>query len=260
MLGSNLFNICAIVGVVCLLTPIKVGDDAAFKDLPMCLVAAVVVGICGNQIYFDDINYHQLFMSDGLVFLLFFAIFLRYVYAEAAASSSHHSRALQSGLKPAGGERHLSTSKSCIYLALGLLGLVIGGELIVDGASELARSFGMEERVIGLVIVGPGTSFPELIASITAALRKDVGMVLGNVIGSNIYNIFFTLGITALIMPIPLDLALNTAILTNIGATALITLLLLCSPKRMLGRTVGAVLLLVYIAYIGYSLVSGAAP
>ena len=84
-----------------------------------------------------------------------------------------------------------------------------GGELIVDGAQGLARSFGLSERVIGLAIVGPGTSFPELIASIVAARQGNAGMVIGNVLGSNIFNVFFTLGITALIMPVPLDLPLN---------------------------------------------------
>jgi cation:H+ antiporter len=81
ILGSNLFNICAILGIICLISPIKISKDALTKDLPMCLISALIIGICGNQFFFDQINYHELFVSDGLIFLLFFAIFMRYVYS-----------------------------------------------------------------------------------------------------------------------------------------------------------------------------------
>jgi len=114
----------------------------------------------------------------------------------------------------------------------------------------------MAERVIGLVIVGPGTSVPELMASIAAARRKDVGMVLGNVLGSNIFNIFFTLGATALIMPIPLDLALNLAVIVNVAVTALLVAFVMLSKNRTLGRGMGLLLVAVYAGYITYSLMS----
>jgi cation:H+ antiporter len=258
ILGSNLFNIAAIVGIVCLLAPIKVGEDSVAKDLPMCLIAAMVVGIAGNELFFDKINYHQIFASDGLIFLFFLAIFMRYVYAEASASAAHHQNVAQtSGMSGEGADAapH-AMGKSVLYVIIGLVGLVAGGEFIVDGATGIARSLGLEERVIGLVIVGPGTSFPELIASIAAARRKDVGMVMGNVLGSNIINVFFTLGVTALIIPIPMDLALNTIVMVNIGVTALILAVVLMRKDRTLGRGMGALLLLIYLAYIVYSLVS----
>ena len=256
VLGSNLFNICAVIGIVSLITPMVVGQDAG-KDLRMALIAAAVVGICGNQIYFDRINYHELFMSDGLIFLLFFWIFMRYVYGEAASASSHHSKAIKHGVANTDDSQEPHAMLKAVgFVLVGLLGLVFGGEFIVDGASGIARSFGMAERVIGLVIVGPGTSFPELIASIAAARRNDVGMVLGNVLGSNIFNIFFTLGATALIMPIPLDLALNTAVLLNVAVTALLVAYVALSKNRTLGRGMGALLVTVYAAYIVNSLMS----
>jgi cation:H+ antiporter len=256
ILGSNVFNICAVIGIVSLITPMVVGQDAA-KDLRMALIAAAAVGICGNQIYFDRINYHELFLSDGLIFLMFFAIFMRYVYGEAASASSHHSKAIQHGVANTDDSQEPHAMLKAVgFVLVGLLGLVFGGEFIVDGASGIARSFGMAERVIGLVIVGPGTSFPELMASIAAARRNDVGMVLGNVLGSNIFNIFFTLGTTALIMPIPLDLALNTAVLVNVAVTALLVAYVALSKNRTLGRGMGAVLVTVYAAYIVNSLMS----
>jgi cation:H+ antiporter len=245
------------VGIVCLITPIVVGSDAVSKDLPMCLISAAAVGICGNQIYFDHINYHELFLSDGLMFLFFFAIFMRYVYGEASAASSHQAKAAKHGLAISGdGEKPHAFSKSIAFVAVGLVGLVFGGEFIVDGASGIARSLGMQERVIGLVIVGPGTSFPELIASIAAARRKDVGMVLGNVLGSNIFNIFFTLGATAIIKPIPLDLALNTVVIINVAVTALLVVYAGLSKNKQLGRPMGALLVAIYAGYIVNSLMS----
>jgi cation:H+ antiporter len=257
ILGSNLFNICVVVGVVALITPIVVGNDAVSKDLPMCLIGAAIVGICGNQIYFDKINYHELFFSDGAVFLLFFAIFMRYVYGEAAAGSAHVAQGEARGVSGAGesAQPH-AMLKAVGYVLIGLVGLVVGGEFIVDGASGIARSLGMAERTIGLVIVGPGTSVPELIASIAAALRKDVGMVLGNVLGSNIFNIFFTLGATALIMPIPLDLALNQVIIINVAVTALLVGYTLLVKEPKFGRSMGALLLVIYVGYIANSLMT----
>jgi len=259
ILGSNLFNICAILGITCLITPIVVGSDAASKDLPMCLISAAVIGICGNQIYLDHINYHELFLSDGLVFLFFFAIFMRYVYGEAASASSHHVKAVNSGVattSPADQQEPHAMLKATIFVLVGLLGLVFGGEFIVDGASGIARTFGMQKRVIGLLIVGPGTSVPELITSIAAARKKDVGMVLGNVLGSNIFNVFFTLGATAVIKPIPLDLALNTVVITNIAVTALLVVYVSLSKNRILGRLIGFLLLAIYIGYIVNALMS----
>ena len=259
ILGSNLFNICAIVGIVCLINPIVVGSDAASKDLPMCLISAAVIGICGNQIYLDHINYHELFLSDGLVFLFFFAIFMRYVYGEAASASSHHVKAVHSGVaitSSEGKQEPHAMFKASMFVIIGLIGLVFGGEFIVDGASGIARNLGMHERVIGLVIVGPGTSVPELITSIAAARRKDVGMVLGNVLGSNIFNVFFTLGATALIRPIPLDLALNTVVIINVAVTALLVVYISLSKSKTLGRLMGVFLLAVYTGYIVNSLMS----
>lgn len=248
ILGSNLFNIAAIIGIVALITPLAVSDDSRRKDFPMCLIGAVMIGVAGNQLYLDGIKYHELMLSDGLTFLLFFWIFMRYIYAEAAAGASDHHHASKKA-KPEDGSGGLSMGRAGLYIALGLVGLVFGGEFIVDGATGIARSFGLSERVIGLAIVGPGTSVPELVASIVAALKKQVDMVIGNVLGSNILNVFFTLGATALIAPVPLDLSLNTVVLINIGITAALTAYVRFSG-RSIGRPVGLLLIVAYVAYL----------
>lgn len=248
VLGSNLFNIAAIVGIVALITPMAVSDQSRRKDFPMCLIAALMVGISGNQLYLDGINYHEIMLSDGLVFMLFLWIFMRYVYAEAAAGAAHHEHAqVKSDAKhPVGA---MSLGRAVIYILLGLVGLVAGGDFIVEGATGIARDLGLSERVIGLAIVGPGTSVPELVASVVAALKKQVDMVIGNVLGSNILNIFFTLGVTALIKPVPLNLALNTVVLINIGITAALVAYVRIS-KRPIGRPVGALLVVAFVGYL----------
>jgi cation:H+ antiporter len=250
ILGSNMFNICMVVGIVALITPMAISKDSQGKDLPMCLMSALMIGLAGNQLYLDKINYHEIMLSGGLTFLLLFCIYMRYVWAEASAGKGHHEQA-KAKIDDGGGDgKQMSPARSIIYIALGLTALVAGGEFIVDGASGVARSFGMSERVIGLVIVGPGTSVPELVASIVAALKKQADMVIGNVLGSNIFNVFFTLGVTAIIRPIPLDLALNSVVLFNIGVSLFLVLFAWFWPKKQFGRVVGALLLVVYAAYI----------
>ena len=252
VIGSNIFNICVIIGVVALLTPLAIPANAASKDFPMCLIAAIVVGVAGNELYFDSINYHEIMPSHGIIFLAFFYIFAHYTYEEAVEAHT--------GARPAPPAEELSGDimpvwKAALYILLGLAGLVYGGDFIVEGATGVAESFGLSDRVIGLLIVGPGTSLPELIAGIVAALNRQVGMVIGNVLGSNIINIFFTLGVTSLIMPVPLDLDLNKAIIFNVAATALLVAFVwLGRARRPIGRPLGAILVLGYGAYIAGSL------
>jgi cation:H+ antiporter len=259
ILGSNLFNICVIFGIVCLMTPLAIKKDSASKDFPMCLIAAIMVGVAGNQLYLDKIKFHELMLSDGITFLLFFAIFMFYIYKEAASGAAHQHAAgagSSESTEETGKEKTISPLKSIVYIVLGLAGLVFGGEFIVDGATGLAKNFGLSERVIGLLIVGPGTSFPELIASIVAARKGSVDMVVGNVLGSNIFNIFFTLGVTSLIHPVPLDLALNVVVLVNIAVTFLLVMFAWFSRQKQMGRGIGSFLVLSYAAYIIYALMS----
>ena len=257
ILGSNLFNICVIFGIVCLMTPLAVKKDAASKDFPMCLIAAIMVGVAGNQLYLDKINFHELMLSDSIAFLCFFAIFMFYIYKEATSGASHQHVAGGAAATEEGSEKKtISPLKSIVFIVLGLVGLVFGGEFIVDGATGVAKSFGLPERVIGLLIVGPGTSFPELIASIVAARKGSADMVVGNVLGSNIFNIFFTLGATSIIHPVPLDLALNLAVLVNIAVTFLLVLYAWFSRKKLMGREIGLFLLLSYVGYIIYALMT----
>ncbi|MCK5685089.1 calcium/sodium antiporter [bacterium] len=246
ILGSNIFNLLLILGAVALFFPIKINQHAASKDFPMALIAALMIGICGNELYFDHINYHELMLSHGLIFFCFFAIFMYYTYHAARAPQA------QSDTEDDAPTTEVTSSlpKDIILIILGLFGLVYGGDFIVDGATGMAKSMGLSERIIGLLIIGPGTSFPELIASIIAAIHKKGDMVIGNVLGSNIFNILFTLGATAMVRPVPLDLTLNYSVIFNIVATLILTIFVFVSRKKIIGRVFGGLLVASYIFYI----------
>ena len=254
ILGSNLFNICMILGIVALISPMVISRDAKGKDLPMCLVSALMVGIAGNQFYLDKIDYHEIMLSGGLTFLLFFGIFMRYIWSEAASGKSHHDLAKEEHDEDIIDTSNISTIRALVTMIVGLILLVLGGEFIVNGAVGIAEQFGLTERVIGLAIVGPGTSIPELIASIIAARRRQADMVLGNVLGSNIFNIFFTLGVTAIIKPVPLDLELNVVILFNACVTLFLVIYAITRRDSLIARPVGIVLCVSYLAYLGLAI------
>ncbi|GAF91534.1 unnamed protein product, partial [marine sediment metagenome] len=256
VLGSNIFNICMIIGVVSLIAPLTIKKDAASKDFPMCLIAAVIVGVCGNQMYFDGIRYHELMLSDAIVFLCFFSIFIYYTLQEAISAESM-ARVITGA--PASEQavikKEISPIKTVVFIVLGLAGLAYGGDLIVDGATGVAEAFGLSERVIGLLIVGPGTSLPELITSIVAALKKNSDIVIGNILGSNTFNIFFTLAVTAIIQPVSLDLGLNIAVIINVIITLLLVLYAWFSRQKQVGRTIGMLLIAAYMAYTFYTVI-----
>lgn len=256
ILGSNIFNICMIIGVVSLIAPLTIKKDAAAKDFPMCLIAAVIVGVCGNQMYLDGIRYHELMLSDAIVFLCFFSIFIYYTLHEVISAESMARVTVGAAVREYADEKKgLSPIKAVVFIVLGLTGLAWGGDLIVDGAAGIAEDFGLSERVIGLLIVGPGTSLPELVMSIVAALKKKPDIVIGNVLGSNIFNILFILAVTAIIQPVPLNLALNIAVIINVIITFLLVLYAWFSRQKQVGRGIGTFLIAAYVAYTVHALI-----
>ncbi len=240
ILGSNIANIFLILGVSAMIYPMAVNNNTQWKEVPLAIMAAIVIGVLANDTFFDGIPMSMIYRSDGIVLVGFFILFMYYAFS----ISKHNGPLEEIQIK----ER--PQWLSVIMILAGIGGLVLGGKWIVDGAVIIAANLGMSEAVISLTIVAVGTSLPELATCVVAAYRKNPGIVVGNVIGSNIFNIFFVLGISAVIKPLPYNLSLNFDVLVGILASLLLFVFLLFPVKRVLERWQGVVLTLCYVIYI----------
>ncbi len=243
VVGSNIFNVLMIIGVTALVMPIKVGQGTMSKEIPLMILCSLVIAAMANDVLFDGSTSNIISRIDGLVLLGFFLIFLRYTFAIA-----------RNGGDEAEGEKikEMRIWKSVLFIAGGLAGLIYGGQLFVDGASGIASALGVSESIIGLTIVAGGTSLPELATSVTAALKKNSGIAIGNVIGSNLFNVFFVLGCSATISPLPMGGINNVDMLVLIGSAILFWLVGWFFKKRTITRIEGALLVVCYIAYTAF--------
>ena len=243
VVGSNIFNVLMIIGVTAMVMPIQVGQGTLSKEIPLVVLASFALTFMANDIWLDGGASNVIRRIDGLVLLAFFMIFLRYTFAIA-----------HSGGDEAEGEKikEMPIWKSTLFILGGLAGLIYGGQLFVDGASGIASSLGVSESIIGLTIVAGGTSLPELATSVTAALKKNSGIAVGNVIGSNLFNIFFVLGCSATISPLPMGGINNVDMAILIGSAIFFWVVGWFFKKRTITRVEGALLVVCYVAYTAY--------
>lgn len=239
VVGSNIFNTLVIVGCTAIFAPIVITRNTLKKEIPLCVLSSIVLLVCANDILLDNANNNMLSVTDGLILLCFFAIFLGYTFAIASGGNESGESIKQ-----------LPVWKSTLYIVGGLAGLILGGQWFVDGASGIARSLGVSESVIGLTLVAGGTSLPELATSIVAALKKNPELAIGNAIGSNIFNIFFVLGCSATICPMQVGNITNFDLLVLLASGILLWFLGLFFAKRTITRIEGIVLVLCYVGYI----------
>ena len=248
VLGSNISNIFLILGVSSIIYPLSVTKGTVWKEIPFSLLAALLLGILANDQLIDRQSVSALTRIDGLVFLSFFIIFMYYSVsiARAIEGLEDHVPAEDYGLR-----------RSVFWVILGLIGLSLGGKWIVDGAVHIAQNLGMSQSMVGLTIVAVGTSLPELATSGMAAYKKNVEIAVGNVVGSNIFNIFFVLAISAIVKPLPFNINNNT----DMGVVVLASLLLLVSmftgKKRSLDRWEGGLFVGFYFGYIIFVILRG---
>ena len=245
VLGSTIANILLILGISAFIYPLSVTKGTVWKGIPFSLLAAIVMGLLANDLLIDGYEASLLTRIDGLVMLTIFLIFLYYSF-----SISHDIKGM---------DDHLDTktqklSKSLLFIILGLIGLTLGGKWIVDGAITIASGFGMSESLVGLTIVAIGTSLPELATSATAAYKKNVEIAVGNVVGSNIFNIFLVLGISATLKPLPFQISNNLDIGVVILSSLLLFLFMFTGEKRSLDKWEGAVFVFLYILYITFKI------
>ena len=212
-------------------------------EIPYSIIALLLVAFTANATFFGNDVALQISRFDGVVFILFFVLFMGYIIKL--------SREGRSDLVEEAPEEMLPMPKSIMFIVLGVLGLFFGGKWVVDGAVEIASQFGLSEKLIGLTIVAIGTSLPELVTSAVAAFKKSTDIAIANVIGSNIFNLLWVLGISALIRPMNYDTALNVDMLVLLFATCLIIFSLITGKaKNQIGKPTGILFLVTYVVYI----------
>ncbi|MCX4263523.1 MAG: calcium/sodium antiporter [Muribaculaceae bacterium] len=246
VVGSNIFNTLVIIGVVAMVRPLKIERTIMSNEIPLVVVASVVLLAMGCSQWLDG-TAPVISRVSGIVLLLFFAIFMRYVFA-----SAKHERPDTTKSEEVSAKRRPSMWMSCVMLVGGLAALIYGGDMFVDSASAIARQLGVSDAVVGLTIVAAGTSLPELATSVVAAVKGNNGIAVGNVIGSNIFNVFLVLGAAATVRPLPFGGITVTDLLVMTGSAVLFLTFGWFFGNRTITRVEGGILSACYIAYMIY--------
>ncbi|HAS74187.1 MAG TPA: sodium:proton exchanger [Clostridiales bacterium UBA8960] len=247
VLGSNIFNISVIVGITAMIFPLDVHKQTMRKEIPLTLLAGVALLILSADGFLKGGHSLLLDRADGAILLLFFVVFVYYII-EAAINSKDP----QENYLPENNHDTPKLGLNILYTVGGLVAILIGGNWVVSSSIKIATSFGISQTIIGLTIVAVGTSLPELITSVTAARKKNTDIAIGNIVGSNIFNIFFVLGTSAFISPILIDPSLMLELFMNIALT--IVLLAFSRSQSKIVKWEGGVFIALYILYLAYLL------
>lgn len=243
VIGSNLANTLLILGVAASIYPLAIQRSTIWKEIPFAFLAVLVLLVVSNDLLIDNIAISSLTRVDGLILLCFFAIFIYYVIELARTQRSQiESKRLKI-------QRH-TLKGSAVYIFTGIAGLYLGGRWVVDSAVSIASSLGISDFLIAATVIALGTSLPELVTAIRAAQRKDTDMAVGGIVGSNIFNIFWILGATAVIGPISIPAAINFDILYLLIATLLFFVFMFIGERHKLTRGQGLLFLSLYVLYI----------
>ena len=246
IIGSNVFNLLAILGIAGLISPLAVQSSTVWKEIPLSLFAALLCWFLVS----DQVIWHAasniLGRGDALILLVFFLGFLWYVKKQLSND--------QQGVEQT--ERKASV-KTWLFIIGGLAGLGIGGQLVVSNAVDLASLLGVSEKVIGLTIVAAGTSLPELATSVMAAIKKNIDIAVGNIIGSNIFNLLLILSASALVRPMGYTIKFNPDMLVLVLGTLFLFMAMFTGKKRKLDRWEAALMLLAFVGYTIYTVMMG---
>lgn len=247
VVGSNIFNILAIVGITALVTPLSITASTVRKEIPLLILASCVFAVIAWDTLFSGLIGQENFLSrsEGLALLGFFLIFLTYTFSIAKSAGEIEQ------------ESDPSKKRKPMWLLIaliigGLAGLIFGGDLFVSSSSSIARSFGVSEAFIGLTLVAMGTSLPELATSVVAALKKEPELAVGNVVGSGLFNIFFILGTTATVTPIKMSGVTVVDFLVMVLSSILLYVFGIFFGQRTITRLEGGILFACFIAYNAY--------
>lgn len=246
VVGSNIFNILAIIGITAIVRPIHIKKSVMTTEIPMVVLSSVILLVLGSATLLDGAPSNVISRVEGVLLLIFFILFMRYTFATA-----RHKSPAEKDPQEADGERlsKMPAWKAAVYVIGGLAALLWGGDKFVDGATGIARALGVSDAVIGLTIVAVGTSLPELATSVVAACKNEPGLAIGNVIGSNIFNVLLVLGGAAVLRPLPFGDISGTDLWTLVAASLLFLLFGWCFKRRVITRAEGIVLALGYTVY-----------
>ncbi len=253
VVGSNIFNVLVIIGIVAMIRPIHIENSIMSTELPLVILSSVALLAIGLGPELGSGMERIVSRPDGILLLLFFIIFMRHTFERAMTEGTNKDPiAEEAASKP-----KMKIWKASLLVLIGLGALIYGGDRFVAGASGIAAALGMSEALIGLTIVAAGTSLPELATSIVAAIKGKPGIAVGNVIGSNIFNILLVLGLTASVTPLPFNGITLTDLLVMTIAPILFWIFGWKFGNRIIQRWEGAVLFLCYIAYMAYQIITG---
>jgi cation:H+ antiporter len=245
VVGSNISNVFMILGVTAIIAPITLTKSNLKYDLPIALGVSLLLFVLAYDSIFLGKEFNVISRWDGLILFAMFVLFMIYSFKSSASGDQNEESAESENGK-------VKIVKSVLLIVCGLVGLVLGGRLFVNSGSDIARGFGVSDAFIGITVMAVGTSLPELAASVNAAIKKKGQMALGNVIGSNIFNILLILGTSSIIRP----LTLGGITMIDMGMMILTTVMIMLSAllisKKEIKRGVGALFFMIYIAYIVY--------
>ncbi|MBM7096281.1 calcium/sodium antiporter [Bacillus sp. H-16] len=245
VVGSNIMNMSIVIGITAMISQLSVKSSTIKKEIPFTFLASVAFLVLISDRFLQGTSENIITRSDGIILLLFFSIFMYYVIEAARNSRDPVVEDLegQSG----------TWGKNIFITVAGLAAIVLGGYLVVESSTDIAISFGMSETLAGLTIVAIGSSLPELITSITAALKKQSEIAIGNIVGSSIFNILFVLGAASLITPLPVDPKIFLDAMVMIALTVL--LFRFSRTYSIVGRYEGLTLTVAYVVYLIYIII-----
>lgn len=268
VLGSNTFDLLLVVGIMGIVRPLRVSDTMRYQDLPILLIASVALWVAGDSVLFDGAPHNIVNRSSGVMLIIIFIFYLWFMIltsgkekVTAPLQQSPHTEVVTGAASSLAVQKMAGLKKqpwySWVMVAAGLVALVIGGNWVVDGAGGFALKVGMSQGMVALTVVAIGNALPDLVTSLTAALKGASGIALGNIVGSCIINALLSVGLSALVIPLKADTIGFVDFFTLAGASALIWLIPLISKNRSIGRVAGCILVLLYIAYMTYTVIRG---
>ena len=247
VIGSNIANVLLVLGFAAIIRPLPVKNSTVVSEIPFSLSAALLLGFLANAHLFENRTEMVISRMDGMVLLSFFLLFMFYVYKNSRITKRTANVVASNG----------TVVPAIASILGGALALYFGGQWVVEGAVGLAQIWGINDALIGLTIVAIGTSSPELVASAMAAYRNQTDIAVGNIVGSNIFNLLWVLGLTSSIVELPFEVVSNSDLLVVIGSSTLIILALVSSRNNTVGRAHGILFVGLYIAYLAYVVARG---